>query len=293
MVPLGADATILTGQGRMPESAKKKPSYTITATAIPAQAVNDLLEGGRRYEMWWRFALHDIRQRFRRSLIGPFWLTLSMGIMVGAMGLVFSTIFQQEIAGILPYISVGLILWGFISSCVNEGAGVFITSADYVRNVPIPLSVHVYRMIARNVIILAFNMTIYLLVLVVFPHPLNANYLLAIPGFALLLVNVAWSSIALAVLSARYRDIPQVVASLLQVIFFVTPVFWSAQTLPNRPAFILFNPIYHLLEIVRTPLLGGLPHLMSWGVALGCAVIGCAATALLYRRAYPRVAYWV
>ncbi|MEW6643535.1 MAG: ABC transporter permease [Pseudomonadota bacterium] len=277
----------------MPESAKNKPIRTITATAIPAQAIQDLVEGGRHYEMWWRFALHDIKQRFRRSLIGPFWLTLSMGIMVGAMGLVFSTIFQQEIAGILPYISVGLILWGFVSSCVNEGSGVFIASADYVRNVPIPLSVHVYRMIARNVIILAFNMTIYLLVLVVFPHPLNLNYLLAIPGFVLLLINVSWSSIALAVLSARYRDIPQVVASLLQVIFFVTPVFWSAQTLPNRPAFILLNPIYHLLEIVRTPLLGGLPHLLSWAVALGCAVIGSVATVLLYRRAYPRVAYWV
>lgn len=277
----------------MPESAKKKPIYTITATAVPAQAVHDLLEGARRYETWWRFALHDIRQRFRRSLIGPLWITLSMGIMVGALGLVFSTIFQQQISGILPYISIGLIIWGFISSCVNEGAVVFIAGADYVRNVPIPLSVHVYRMIARNVIILAFNMTIYVLVLIVFPHPLNLNYLLAIPGFVLLLVNVGWSTIALAVLSARYRDIPQVAASLLQVIFFVTPVFWSAQTLPNRPAFIVLNPIYHFLEVVRTPLLGGLPHMLSWAVALACAVFGSLATVLLYRRAYPRVAYWV
>ncbi|MBR1219673.1 ABC transporter permease [Bradyrhizobium sp. U87765 SZCCT0131] len=277
----------------MLETVKAKPIYTITATAIPAQAVHDLLEGGRHYEMWWRFALHDIRQRFRRSLIGPFWLTLSMGIMVGAMGLVFSTVFQQDIAGTLPYISVGLILWGFFSTCVNEGSNVFIISADYIRNVPIPLSVHVYRMIARNVIILGFNMTIYVLVLVVFPHPLNWNYLLAIPGFILMLVNVGWSSIAFAVLSARYRDIPQVAASVLQVIFFVTPVFWSAQTLPRRPSFILWNPIYHLLEIVRTPLLGGVPSWHSWAVALGCAVLGCGLTMLLYRRAYPRVAYWV
>lgn len=277
----------------MHETANRKPLYVITAAAIPAQAVHDLAEGGRRYEMWWRFALHDIKQRFRRSLIGPFWLTLSMGIMVGALGLVFSTIFQQEIAGILPYIAVGLILWGFINSCLNEGAMVFIAAADQVRNVPIPLSVHVYRMIARNVIILAFNMTIYLLMLLIFPHPLSMNYLLVIPGFILLLINIIWSSIALAALSARYRDIPQVVANLLQVIFFVTPVFWSAQTLPNRPVFILWNPIYHLIEIVRTPLLGGQPHILSWVVALGCAVFGSAATLLLYRRAYPRIAYWI
>jgi len=283
----------LTVRGGMPESDTKKTSCTITATVVPAQAVQDLIEGGLRWEMWWRFAVHDIKQRFRRSLIGPLWLTLSMGIMVAALGLVFSTIFQQEIAGILPYISVGLIVWGFISSCVNEGALVFISGADYVRNVPMPLSLHVYRMIARNIIILAFNMTIYLLVLIVFPHPLNFNYLLAVPGFALVLVNVGWVSIALAVLSARYRDIPQVVASLLQVIFFVTPVFWSAQTLPHRPTFILLNPIYHFLEIVRTPLLGGQPNLTSWAVVLACAVVGSTGTVLLYRRAYPRVAYWV
>lgn len=282
----------LTGQG-MPESVRKRAIYTITAAIIPKQAVRDLIEGGRSYEMWWRFAMHDIKQRFRRSLIGPLWLTLSMGIMVAALGLVFSTIFQQEISGILPYISVGLIIWGFISSCVNEGALVFISGADYVRNVPIPLSVHVYRMLARNIIILAFNMTIYILVLIVFPHPLNLNYLLAIPGFVLLVVNVGWVSIVLAVLSARYRDIPQVMASLLQVIFFVTPVFWSAHTLPNRPTFILLNPIYHFLEIVRTPLLGGQASLTSWAVAVACAVVGSVATVWLYRRAYPRVAYWV
>jgi lipopolysaccharide transport system permease protein len=277
----------------MPESIREKPIYTITATAIPAQAIRDLIEGGRSYEMWWRFAMHDIKQRFRRSLIGPLWLTLSMGIMVAALGLVFSTIFQQEVSGILPYISVGLIIWGFINSCVNEGALAFISGADYVRNVPIPLSVHVYRMIARNIIILAFNMTIYVLVLIVFPHPLSFNYLLAIPGFVLLVVNMGWVSIALAVLSARYRDIPQVMASLLQVIFFVTPVFWSAHTLPKRPSFILLNPIYHFLEIVRTPLLGGQASLTSWMVTVASAVVGTVATVLLYRRAYLRVAYWV
>lgn len=284
--------SFLIGQG-MPESVRKKPIYTITATAIPAQAIRDLIEGGCSYEMWWRFAVHDIKQRFRRSVIGPLWLTLSMGVMVGALGLVFSTIFQQEVSGILPYISVGLIIWGFISSCLNEGSLVFISGADYVRNVPIPLSVHVYRMVARNAIIFAFNMTIYVLVLIVFPRPLNFNYLLAVPGLALLLVNVSWASMALAVISARYRDIPQVVASLLQVIFFLTPVFWSAHTLPNRPAFILLNPIYHFIEITRGPLLGDQPNLTSWVVALCCAVAGSVATAVLYRRAYPRVAYWV
>lgn len=277
----------------MPDKPHALPVTMITAGALPAQAIDDLVHGFARYEMWWRFAVHDIKQRFRRSVIGPFWLTLSMGIMVGALGLVSSTIFQQDMSAVLPYIAVGLIFWGLLTSCVSEGSNAFIASAGYIRNVPMELSIHVYRMVARNVIILGFNLAIYVIMLFIFPHPANFNYLLVLPGFALFLVNVTWVSFALAILSARYRDIPQVVINLVQVVFFLTPVFWSADAIPTRPAFIVWNPAYHLLEVVRAPLLGQVPGLLSWAVALGCAVSGVAATALLYRRAYQRISYWV
>ena len=91
------------------------PVVRITAAAVPQQAFADLIGGARLYELWSRFAFHDIRQRFRRSVLGPFWLTLSMGIMVGAMGLVFSTLFQQDMGKTLPYIATGLIFWGLRS----------------------------------------------------------------------------------------------------------------------------------------------------------------------------------
>ena len=94
-------------------------------------------------------------------------------------------------------------------------------------------------------------------------------------------------------LSTRYRDIPQVIANVIQVIFFVTPIFWSPETLPNRPAFVVFNPFYHLIEIVRAPLLGGCRAAMSWGLCIGMALVGCGFTAWLYRRAHARIAYWV
>jgi ABC-type polysaccharide/polyol phosphate export permease len=265
----------------------------IDATTLRQQAVRDLIDGFLRFEMWSRFAIHDIKQRFKRSLIGPFWLTLSMGVMVGVLGLISSSIFQQDMAGVLPYIAVGLIFWGFLTSCINEGAEVFIGSARYIRNIPMQLSIHLYRMIARNIIILGFNMMIYVLILVIFPHPLNLNYFLVLPGFALYLINVAWAAFVVAVLSARYRDIPHVISNLVQVIFFLTPVFWSAAKLPTRPAFVTWNPVYHMLEIVRSPLLGERPSVVSWSVSGICALTGCACVLLLYRRAYPRISYWV
>jgi ABC-type polysaccharide/polyol phosphate export permease len=272
---------------------QKAPVIRISAEAVPKQAFADLLNGARLYELWTRLAFHDIRQRFRRSVLGPFWLTLSMGIMVGTLGFVFSTLFRQDVAKTLPYIATGIIFWGLLTGCINEGTTVFISAESDIRNIPMPLSIHFYRMMARNVMIWVFNMAIYLVVVVYFELVPGWNTLMFIPGFILFLINAAWISLAVGVLSTRYRDVPQVIANVIQVIFFLTPIFWSPESLPNRPAFVVFNPFYHLIEIVRAPLLGVVVSPMSWGLCLGMAAIGFGFTAWLYRRAHARIAYWV
>ena len=170
---------------------------------------------------------------------------------------------------------------------------VFISAESFIRNVPVPISLHFYRMMARNIIIWCFNMVIYVLVAIYFGLMPGLNTLLFIPGFILFLINVAWISLAAGVLSTRFRDVPQVITNVMQVIFFVTPIFWSAETLPNRPAFVALNPFYHAIEIVREPLLGQTPTLESWGVCIGMAMAGLGFTAWLYRRAHSRIAYWV
>ncbi len=205
----------------------------------------------------------------------------------------FSTLFQQDIAKTLPYIATGIIFWGLLTGCINDGTTVFISAESFVRNVPMPLSVHFYRMMARNVMIWGFNMAIYVVVVICFELMPGWNVLLFIPGLILFLINAAWISLAAGVLSTRYRDIPQIIANAIQVIFFLTPIFWSPATLPNRPAFVVFNPFYHLIEIVRAPLLGEVVSPMSWGLCVGMAVAGLGFTAWLYRRAHARIAYWV
>lgn len=265
----------------------------ITSKHLANEAIGDLVEGFRKYGIWTTFAVHEIKQRFRRSIIGPLWLTLSMGVMIGALGLVFSTLFDQDISQTLPYIAVGVIFWGLLTSVINEGAQVFIGNEGYIRNVPLPISVHFYRMLARNLIILVFNMAIYVVVLIAFRVYPDWHILLFLPGFALFLINVAWMGMAAAILSTRYRDIPQVIGNVVQVVFFVTPVFWSAANLPKRPAFVEWNPFHHMLELVRAPLINHEISFHSWIVALAMAVGGIVGTAYLFRRAYARIAYWV
>ena len=225
---------------------QKAPVVHITAEAVPAQAFADLLDGARLYELWSRLAFHDIRQRFRRSVLGPFWLTLSMGTMVGTLGFVFSTLFHQDVAKMLPYIATGIIFWGLLTSCINEGTTIFISAESDIRNLAIPLSVHFYRMMARNLMIWGLNMAIYVVVVVraharmersaVHPRLHSVSYQSGL--------DIAGGRGALHPLSRYTTSSP----TCSRWYFTVTPIFWSPESLPSRPAFVALDPFYHLIR---------------------------------------------
>lgn len=269
------------------------PRTVYDAKFIHEQAVTDLKDGFLRHQLWYYFAMYDIKKRFRRSTFGPLWLTLSMGIMVAALGFVFGQVFNQSTEDFIPYLATGLIFWGFLTSVVNEGCTAFIESEGYVKNVPIPLSIHYFRMFARNVIIWLFNMLVYFVVILFFHQELSWQFLLFVPGFVMFSAVIFMMGLIAGILSTRYRDIPVIIGNLLQVIFFVTPIFWSLDALPERPAIVLFNPFYHLVQLVRSPLLGEAPSLENWLVVTGMLLLTIPVAMWLYRRAFARISYWV
>jgi ABC-type polysaccharide/polyol phosphate export permease len=237
----------------------------------------------------------DVRARYRRSALGPFWITLSMGVMIGTIGIVFGQIFQSPMHEFLPFLTIGMILWSFIASVVNEGATGFISAEGIIKQLPIPLFVHIMRMIWRNFLILAHNFVIFPIVLIIVGKPLGWAALLSIPGLLLNIVNLGWIVLILAIVCARYRDLPQMVGNLLQVIFYLTPVMWMPSLLPKRAgAYLLdLNPAFHLLEVTRAPLLGQLPSTENWVVASAMAVVGWVLALFIFGRYKRRIAYWL
>jgi hypothetical protein len=154
-----------------------------------AKAINDLRDGLNAWELWGTLGWHGLRQRYRRSTFGPLWLTLSMGIMAGAIGVLYAEIFGQPIHDYLPFLAVGLIVWGFISTSIIDPCYVFILSEGVIRQVRAPLSIHIYRVVWRNLIVLAHNMVIYVIILVVFGIWPGAPILLFIPSLLLLSIK--------------------------------------------------------------------------------------------------------
>lgn len=238
---------------------------------------------------------HDIRGRYRRSALGPFWLTISMGVMIASIGLVFGQIFKTPMSDYLPFLAAGIILWAFITGTITEGCTGFIDAEGIIKQLPIPLFVHILRVLWRNALILAHNILILPLVLLVMGKGLSVAAFWAIPGVLLVMLCLSWIAFLFAILCARYRDLPQIVGSVLQVSFYLTPIIWMPSLLPDRVGvvFLELNPFYHLLALIRGPLLGQVPNLTNWIVVASITLFGWLFTVFVFSRLHKRVAYWL
>jgi ABC-type polysaccharide/polyol phosphate export permease len=258
-----------------------------------ALAWHDLAEGFAKVWMWWALALQDIRLRYRGSVLGPFWLTISTLVMVIAMGVIYSQLFRMEIHTYLPFLTLGLITWQWLSATIGEGCDIFVREAAVIQQVPIPFSIQAYRNVARNFVVLAHNLVIVPIGLVVFAIPVDWHILEIIPGFVLLALNGLWISILLGLLATRFRDVPPIVASFLQVLFFMTPIIWPAEMLGGWRAVATYNPLFAAVDVVRAPLLGVATAETSWIILLVMTILGCGLTFAVFARFRSRIAYWI
>jgi ABC-type polysaccharide/polyol phosphate export permease len=240
-------------------------------------------------------AWQDIAGRYNRSRIGAFWITIGMATTIACVGLIFGQLFNLPIKQFLPYFTVGTLLWGLFSSCLQEGCQSFINSSGIILQVPLPLFTHVLRGLCKELLVFAHNVVVFPLALLAVQQELSWQMLLAVPALMLVLVNLGWMMLVLAVICTRYRDVAQIVNNALQVLFFVTPVMWRASQLPERTAFKIteFNPLYHLINIVRAPLLGEFASERNWVVALVFALSGWLFVVLIFGRYRNRIAYWL
>ena len=264
------------------------------ATSI-ADGYRDIHAGLVRYHLIGTLGWQDVATRYRRSRIGAFWLTINMAVLIVSIGFLFGRLFGQPLDDFLPYLAVGQIIWGFMATCISDGCGAFSSSSGIVLQVRMPLSVHVARALWSNLIILGHNLLIIPLVFLFFLKPVSPVALLAIPGFLVLLVNVAWMMLMAGVVCARFRDVSQIVQNAMQVLYFLTPIMWTAETMQGRVGTLILNlnPFNSLLDIVRSPILGQYPETLHWIIAVAMAVVGWLATLIFFGNRLKRLAYWL
>ena len=254
----------------------------------------DLVGSVKMWRLWLRLGWMDILRRYRRTKIGPFWGTLSVGAFIGAMGFLYAGIFGQDPSEYIPYVAAGFAIWLPLSTFVVESTSTFISAENTIKHSAMPFTVFVWQAVIRNLIVFAHNLPIYVLVAVIFSVPLHINMLLVFPGLLLLLINAGWLGLVVSLICTRYRDVQQLVATIMQMLFFVTPIFWQAgQAGRVRTIFVELNPAFHLVDIVRSPLLGIAPTQSSWLFVCGMGVGGWVFALAMFNRYRARVVLWV
>ena len=252
-----------------------------------SMAFADLRASLDRIGLAWSLAKHDVVSRYRGSILGPFWITLSMGLMVAGIGFLYANLFKVPVNEFIPYVALGIVVWGLIANVILEGCQTFVQAAGILSQSSLPMFTFVWRTVMRNVINLAHHLIIIVGVLVYYDHWRQTDVLMGALGVLLLLVNISWISLAAGIASARFRDIPQIVGSVVQFAMFMTPVFWLPGGRLLDHAVLVLNPFSHLLEVVRAPLLGNVvdPRTYIFMVVLAVAGwTGAFATFALTRR---------
>ena len=265
------------------------------------RAWGDLRRGFADHELWLQLGWQDIKQRYRRSVLGPFWITISTGTIAICLALLYSMLLGVDLRTFLPHVTVGLIIWNLVQNSIEEGSEVFIANEGIIKQLPAPISVHVYRLIWRQALLMAHNFVIYAILMAIFPPKhWSWSMLLAFPALALLLLNAVWVAMVAGIIATRFRDVVPMVSNVTQLLFYLTPIVWTTDGLvkqggdvARRARLVEINPLYHFVDILRAPMLGAPQAAYHWWIVLAITVLGFGFMLVVMRQYRSRVAYWV
>jgi lipopolysaccharide transport system permease protein len=256
-------------------------------------AMADICQTAANIRLPWALARLDLRNRYRGSVIGPFWLTLSTAVMVAGMGFLYASLFKMDWRAYLPHLVVSLIIWNTFAAMINEATGCFIGAAGVIRQMPLPYTVHAMRVVMRSLTTAAHSWPLIGLVFLACGFVPYWTGLLAFIGVLFIAINAFFCTLFLGMLCARFRDIPPIVSSVMQIGFFVTPIIWKAELLGEDAEWLLLNPFYVVLETVRGPLLVGGASLKVWVAASLYTMLLAAIASAFFVRFRGRISFWV
>jgi lipopolysaccharide transport system permease protein len=244
-------------------------------------------------EQWFYMANQDIKLRYRRSIIGPWWVTISTGLMILILGFLWSHIFNQTINNYLPYFAIGFVVWNWMSAQVLDSAAGFREFQGVIKQIKLPFAIFILRLNMRQGLILLHNSLIIILILSLMGKQFHWINLMAIPQLFLIQCNLTFLSIIITIFCTRYQDMTQVINVATQIIFFFTPILWQIETLKNRVFLAEWNPIYHWIELIRAPLLGNIPTISNY-IWSSLSLIILFLLAIYYLGRYrSRIALWL
>lgn len=238
----------------------------------------------------------DVKQRYARSFLGPFWITITTFIIVFALAVIFGNLFGGEINQYLLYITVGIIFWSFITATISEMCTAFISCESLIKQLNIPIWIYPLRITIRNLYILVHNIIIIPLVYVYLDITANIEQVVfSFFGVLLLSLNLLGLGTVLAFICARFRDVQPITQNLLQLMFYITPILWSIDQIKQRTMIdiLLYNPMVYIIDAIRGPLISVWIDHNSFYYSSFFASLLLISAYLVYNKYHKDVVYWL
>lgn len=244
----------------------------------------------------WVIAYHlayfDVKMRYVRSVLGPFWITIQTAIFILTLSAIFTFVYKSTFDRYLPFFAISFVMWGMFSSSMIESANAIVRSQGYIKERGIAPIIFVQATFLKNFIYLLHNLPIAFIVLIYFKFTTPLWFLFSLPGFILYCFVIYLMSILVSFIASRFHDTGPLIESLTNLLFFMSPIIWEPSTVAKHPEILNFNPMYHMLEIWRGPLLNGEFSLMSYIVVGGIVLCLLAALTIIMPN-YKKVSLWV
>lgn len=257
-------------------------------------AVSDIVKSVEATRIWFVLGLNDVLARYRGSILGPFWITLTTAIFVLGIGFLYAGLMKVSLERYLPWMTTGLVVWNLISQTVLESSEAFVNVSNVMRQTNFPAPIFVWRVVWRNVLTFLHQAPVLLVIAIKFGYIGRIHWLEALAGLFLILLNLTWFSLACAIVCARFRDLKQILASMTQLLFFLSPVLWIPNEMKGVGGKLLaLNPVVHMLNVLRGPLIGEGMTVYGCVFLLVSAAAGWVLTVVYLAHVRRRIVHYI
>jgi ABC-type polysaccharide/polyol phosphate export permease len=260
---------------------------------VQKQALEDLILGAKNVRGWTLLAQDDLKSRYARTVLGPFWMVLAQAMFVGALAFWSSRLTGNNIGNQITYVAAGMAVWATISTSITDASTIMLRAATFVSTYQLPISIHIHRFVIGQFITMAHLLSVFAVAAVIFKLPLSWNFLLFLPGLLITYVAMIGWALALSMYGARYRDIAPLSGAVLSAMFIMTPIFWRQNDIPTASWMADINPLFHILQITRAPLLGEAPTMHNWIGASIIAILSLAFGTYTFLNRRKDINFWI
>tara|TARA_Y200000002_G_scaffold71953_1_gene56317 strand:+ start:3769 stop:4566 length:798 start_codon:yes stop_codon:yes gene_type:complete len=257
-------------------------------------AILDLKYSFKSFPSWSYLAYFDLKLKYRKTYLGPWWVVVGMAISAGILCLLWSTIFNLDWRNFLLYLFSGFIIWTWLISIINDGPEIFYANASLVKAYPVPPIFHALRKSYLNFLLFIHHLPLIFLLVFIMQPEINIRVFITLPiAIFLIFTNSVLYSATIGIISSRYRDVEPTIKALMAPMLLLTPVLWKPEMLGEYIYYIYFNPFTYFIGIVRNDLIGSDFNAYIWYGAFIITFLQLLIFIVIYSAKRNRIVFWV